>query len=125
MRKYAWPWLCVALLVAAPVAGCGGGSGSTSASAPTAATSPAPTSTTTSTTAGQATADDVYKSCLDALGSAVSQSKAQRACTQVRDTFQQCTTAATNTPEGSARDAALKACQQAADQATAQFQASP
>jgi hypothetical protein len=123
MRKYAWPWACVALLVAAAVAGCGGGGNSTSVPTSTAATAPAPT--TSSTTPGQATADDVYKSCLDALGTAVSQSKGQRACAQVRDTFQQCTTAATNAPEGSARDAALKACQQAADQATAQFQASP
>lgn len=121
MRKYAWPWACVALLTVA-IAGCGGGGGGTSASTTTA---PATTSTTTSTAPGEPTADDVYKSCLDALGTAVSGGMAQRACTQVRDTFQQCTTAATNAPEGSARDAALKACQQAADKATAQFQASP
>lgn len=123
MRKCAWPSACVALLAAAALSGCGGGGGGTTAPATTAAVT---TSTTTSTTVpGQATADDVYKSCLDALGTALSNRMTQRACTQVRDTFQQCTTAASNAPEGSARDAALKACQQAANKATAQFRASP
>lgn len=84
------------------------------------------TSTTTSTaTSGQATPDDVYRACLDAIGGTVSAQVSQRACTPVRDAFQQCTTAASNAPEGSARDAALKACQEAADKATAQLQSSP
>lgn len=124
MRNYAWPWTCLAMLAAAALVGCGGSSGTASTDlSTTTATVTASTTTSTSTT-GEASADDVYRACLDAL-SAVSQRKAESACAQVRDTFEQCTTAASNAPEGSARDTAVKACRQAADQATSQLQSSP
>jgi hypothetical protein len=74
---------------------------------------------------GQATPDDVYRACLDAIGGTVSEKASQTACTPVRDAFQQCTTAASNAPEGSARDTALKACREAANRATAELQSSP
>jgi hypothetical protein len=123
ISNHLWTCACLALVAAAALAGCGGGNGSTSTSG--AETVPTGTPTTTSTVAGQASPDDVYQACLGALEGAVAQKAAQNACSQVRDAFQQCTTAASNAPEGSARDAAVKACQQAADKATSQLQGSP
>jgi hypothetical protein len=117
-----WLCACLALLTAALLAGCGGG-GATSTTGDEA--TPASTPTTTSTMAGEATPDDLYQACVGALEGNVPQKRAENACTQVRDAFQQCTTAASNAPEGSARDAAVKACQQAADKATSELQSSP
>lgn len=113
-------WLCACLALAAGVAfaGCGGGSATTATSAGT-------TGPTSSATVGGANPEAVYQACLGALEGAVAQKTANNACAQVRDAFQQCVTAASNAPEGSARDAALKACQQEADKATSKLQASP
>jgi hypothetical protein len=120
-----WMCACVALMAATAVAGCGGGGASTSSGTSGAAGTLPATTSTTSTVAGQATPDDVYQACLGALKGAVADKAAQNACSQVRDAFQQCTTAASNAPEGSARDAAVRACQQAADRATSQLESSP
>lgn len=117
-----WLCACLALAAAALPAGCGGGS---SVSTSGEVTAPASVSTTTSTMAGETTPDDLYQSCVGALEGSVPEKRAENACAQVRDAFQQCTTAASNAPEGSARDTALKSCQQAADRATAQLQSSP
>jgi hypothetical protein len=54
-----------------------------------------------------------------------SESVVQTGCAQARDAFEQCATQASNAPEGSARDQALEACQEAADQTTDALKASP
>jgi hypothetical protein len=99
-------------------AGCGGGDDpGTPASGDTAAT-------TTEASEG-ATPDDVYQACLDAVEGAAAESAGETVCARARDAFEQCTTQASNAPEGTARDAALKACQDAADRATEALKASP
>lgn len=80
---------------------------------------------TTTEATGGATPDDVYQACLDALEGTAAEGGAQNACAQTRDAFEECTTQASNAPEGTARDAALDACQEAADEATAALNASP
>lgn len=128
MSKYKWLLsACLALMAAALVAGCGGGGSSTSAPA-TSESGSATTSTSSSTTteaSGQATPDDVYQACLDALEDVGNQSTVQQGCAQARDAFEQCATQASNAPEGSARDAALKACQDAANKTVDALEASP
>jgi hypothetical protein len=107
---------CLALVAAGLIAGCGGGDDTTSA----------PTTTAAGTEAsGDATPDDVYQACVDRLQGVASESVAQTSCGQVRDAFEQCTTQASNAPEGSAREAALNACQDAANKATGALNASP
>jgi hypothetical protein len=122
MKNYIWLSACVAIVAAALVAGCGGG-GSTSAPATTEA---APTSTSSSTTeaSGGATPDDVYQACLDAIEGTAAEQAGQTACAQARDAFEQCATQAKNA-QGPARETAIKACQDAADKATAALQSAP
>jgi hypothetical protein len=120
MKSYRWLAACLAILAAAVVAGCGGG-GSTTVTAGEDTTS----STTTTAGSGQATPEDVYQSCLDAVQGTVAEQAGQSACAKARDAFEQCTTQASNVSEGSARDAALKACQKAANKATAALKSAP
>lgn len=118
MKHHTWLFACLALVAAGLIAGCGGSSSDTSATN----TSGVDTSSTTSTEAsGQATPDDVYNACIEKL----SGSAGQTVCAQARDAFEQCTTQASNAPEGTARDQALKACQDAANKATDALNASP
>jgi hypothetical protein len=116
MKSYRWLAACLAILAAAVVAGCGGG-GSTTVTAGE--------DTTTTAASGQATPEDVYQSCLDAVQGTVAEQAGQSACAKARDAFEQCTTQASNAPEGSARDAALRACQKAANKATAALKSAP
>jgi hypothetical protein len=124
MKNYVWLSTGLALVAAALVAGCGGG-GSSSTTAPASGSASTSTSTTTTEASGDATPDDVYNACLDALKDVGSQEVVQQGCSQARDAFQQCATAASNAPEGSARDQALSACQDAANKAVEQLQSSP
>jgi hypothetical protein len=128
MKNYQWLVACLALVTAGLIAGCGGGDDSTTAPAATGAesTSTDSTSTTSSTEASStdASPDDVYNACVDALEGVASESTAQSSCGQVRDAFEQCATQAENAPEGSARDAAIKACQDAANQTVDSLNAS-
>ena len=120
-----------AIAAVALTAGCGGGGGGSTTvtvSTPT-ATGSTPTTSTTSTTststeAGQATPDDVYRACVNAVKGSVSDSTVQTACAQARDAFQQCLQGAQNAPEGTVRNQALRACQAAANKATAQLKSS-
>jgi hypothetical protein len=126
MKNYVWLSAGLALMAAVLVAGCGGGGSTTSAAGTTAGGSASTSSSSTTTAAsGDATPDDVYNACLDALNGVGNQQIVQQGCSQARDAFQQCATAASNAPEGSARDTALKACQDAANKTVAQLQASP
>ena len=128
MKNYVWLSACLALVGGALVAGCGGGSDtSTSAPATTATGSAATTtdSTTTTEASGDATPEDVYNACLDALEDVGNEQVVQQGCANARDAFEQCSTQASNAPEGSAREAALKACQDAANQTVAGLESSP
>lgn len=131
MKNYMWLSACLALVAAALVAGCGGG-GSSSTSAPaTTATGSASTSSSSTTEAttteasGDSTPEDVYNACIDALSDVGNDQVVQQGCSQARDAFEQCSTQASNAPEGSAREAALEACQDAANQTVAGLESSP
>jgi hypothetical protein len=120
MKTYFLLSACVAIVAAALVAGCGGGDSTSAPATVTEATTPTSTSTSSSTTteaSGQATPDDVYNACLDAIEGTAAEQAAQAGCAQARDAFEQCATAAENTT-GSAQETAIKACQDAANRAT-------
>ena len=128
MRNYQWLLAGLALVAAGLIAGCGGSGSSTSTGAVTGTVSGpngSATVTGTTTSVSGATPDDVYNACLDAVKGTAAESAGQTACAQARDAFQQCTTQASNAPEGTARDQALKACQDAADKATSALKSAP
>jgi hypothetical protein len=128
MRNYQWLLAGLALVAAGLIAGCGGSSSTTGAVTGTVSGPNGGSATVTATTtsaSGQATPDDVYNACLNAIKGTAAESAGQTACAQARDAFEQCTTQAQNAPEGTARDTALKACQTAANKATAALKSSP
>ena len=128
MRNYKWLLACFALVAAVLIAGCGGSSSTTGAVTATVSGPNGGSATATATTtsaSGQATPTDVYNACLDAIKGTAAESAGQTACAQARDAFEQCTTQAANAPEGTARDQALKACQDAANKATAALKSAP
>jgi hypothetical protein len=121
MYQLKWLLALTALVAVGLFAGCGSSSSSTSTPSTSAAGS---SSTTTSASAG-ATPTDVYNACVDALNGTAAESQAQSACGPVRTAFEQCNTQAENAPAGSARDTAIKACQEAADKSTAALKSAP
>ena len=129
MRNYQWLLAGLAVVAAGLIAGCGGSSSSSSTGAVTGTVSgPNGSATVTGTTtsaSGQATPTDVYNACLDAIKGTAAESAGQQACSQARAAFEQCSTQASNAPEGTARDQALKACQDAANKATAALKSAP
>jgi hypothetical protein len=128
MRNYQWSLAGLALVAAGLIAGCGGGGSTTTGEVTGTVSGPNGSATVTGTTtsaSGQATPDDVYNACIDAVKGTAAESAGQTACAQARDAFEQCTTQAQNAPEGTARDQALKACQTAANKATAALKSSP
>lgn len=118
-------------------AGCGGSDSATTPAATSEATTSADTTTTTTTTtedtsttgetttdtasAGGTTADDVYQACINAISGTSAESAAKPSCDQAKAAFEQCTTSA-ESAGGDAGAAALKICQDAADQAVKQLQ---
>jgi hypothetical protein len=124
MHHRKWLFGLTALIAVGLMAGCGS-SGSSSTSTSSTAASGSSSTTTTSIASGSATPDDVYQACLNAIKGTAAEKAGQAGCAQARDGFQQCMTQASNAPEGTARDTALKACQQAADQATAALNSAP
>jgi hypothetical protein len=125
MKNYIWLSACVAIAAAGLVAGCGGGGSTTTPTTPSVATTPSVSTSTTTGASGEATPDDVYNACLDALKDVSNQQVVQRGCASARDAFEQCSTQASNAPQGPARDAAIKACQQAANKTVAGLESSP
>jgi hypothetical protein len=125
MKNCIWLPACAAIAAAALVAGCGGGGSTTSPTTPSVATVPSVSTSTTTEASGEATPDDVYSACLDALADVSNQQVAQRGCASARDAFEQCATQASNAPQGAARNAAMKACQQAANKTVAGLESSP
>jgi len=129
MRNYQWLLAGLALVAAGLIAGCGGSSSTTTTGEVTGTVSgPNGSATVTGTTtsaSGQATPDDVYNACIDAIKGTAAESAGQQACAQAKSAFEQCTTQAQNAPEGTARNTALKACQDAANKATAALKSAP
>lgn len=128
MKHYKWLLACVALVAGALIVGCGGSSSttiSTNGSGGSATVTSSGGSTTATVTSANASPDDVYQACLNAIKGTAAESAGQTACAQARDAFAQCTTQASNAPEGTARDQALKACQEAANKATAALKSAP
>jgi hypothetical protein len=76
------------------------------------------TSGSSSSSGGDATADDVYNACIDAVGNA-----GKAGCTSARDAFTQCADQA-EAAGGLAAGTALNACQQAANQTVDALKAS-
>jgi hypothetical protein len=105
-------------------AGCGSddSSSSSSTSAETTTTEATVSSTTASDTGGGSTPDDVYNACIDAIAGTPAEQAGQAGCEGARTAFETCSKQAENAPEGTARDAAVAACQQAADATTAALQ---
>jgi hypothetical protein len=128
MRNYQWLLAGLALVAAGLIAGCGGSSSSTTGAVTGTVSGPNGSATVTGTTtsaSGGATPTDVYNACLDAIKGTAAESAGQTACSQAKDAFEQCITQASNAPEGTARDTALKACQTAANKATAALKSAP
>lgn len=130
--KVKWIAVLVAVLAFGLIgAGCGDDEDTASTAADTTATEATSTepsttedSTTSSDTGGESSPDDVYNACLDVIEGTPAEAAGQTACEQARAAFEQCTKQAEATPEGDARDLAIQACQDAADQATQALQAS-
>jgi hypothetical protein len=121
MHHGKWLLALTAVIVSGLIAGCGSSdSSSTSSTAATGGSA----STTSASTSGS-TPDDVYNACIDALSGTAAESTGKTACAQARTAFQQCSEQAGNLPDGSQRDTAVQACQDAADKTTAALNASP
>jgi len=67
-----------------------------------------------------ASPDAVYSSCTDAIAGTPAESAGQAGCEQARDAFQKCIDTAA-TLDGDAKEQALQACRDAADQAIEQL----
>lgn len=127
MRKREWLGVLVALMACGLIAaGCGSDDSTSSdaASADTTSTTsdttPGDTSdATTEDSGGDKTADDVYNACVDAIAGTPGEEVGKAGCTAAKNAFEQCETQADAAPEGTAKDTAVKACQDAADAAVA------
>jgi hypothetical protein len=138
MRNTKWIALLVGLIACGLIAaGCGSSDDSSSSSSTEATTSTESTATdttatdttsteststdTTSTdTSGENTPEDVYNACLDVIEGTPAEAAAKPSCVQARDAFQECLDQANQA--GDQKEAALKICQDAADQAIATLQ---
>jgi hypothetical protein len=121
MRNYQWLVAGLALVAAGLIAGCGGGGGTTGEVTGT-VSGPNGSATVTGTTTSasdNATPDDVYNACLDAIQGTAAESVAKQGCAQARDAFEQCSQQAQGQP------VAEKACQDAANKATAALKSAP
>src|SRR5436190_20359866 len=126
MHDRKWLFALTALIACGLIAGCGSSnSSSTSSTAAGGSSSTTTSSGSTTASSGGATPDDVYNACLDAIKGTAAESTGQTACAQARDAFEQCTTQASNQPEGTARDTAIKACQTAANKAMSALKSAP
>jgi hypothetical protein len=124
MRERKWLVALAAVMATGLIAaGCGSDDNTTTVTAGdatvTTETTDGETSTTVEADSTGATPEDVYNACIDVIEGTAAESAGQTACEQARTAFEQCTSQAESTPEGSARELAIKACQTAADQATA------
>ncbi len=112
MRKVVGIMFAIGLLAIGglTLAACGGDDSTTATAEDTAATT-----TTEGDAAGGAAPDDVYTACTAALAGTPAEATAETVCGKARDVFQKCIDKAA-TLDGGAKDVALQACQNAADQ---------
>jgi len=129
MRNGKWLVLMVAVLATGLIAaGCGDDEepASTPATTEEATTSEDATTEEDSgddTESTDSSPDDVYNACIDVIEGTAAESAGQSACEQARDAFEQCAQQADAIDDGSARDLAVQACQDAADQSVAALEA--
>jgi hypothetical protein len=69
------------------------------------------------------TPDDVVNACMDVIKGTPAEAAGQSACEQAGQAFEQCTQQAESIDDSAGHDAAVQACQDAADQAVAALQA--
>ena len=137
MRNAKWLALMVALLTCGLIAaGCGDDEDSSSTVATPTEETTTEDSTTEDATAEETTTeesddsestdsspDDVYNACIDVIEGTAAEAAGQSACEQARDAFEQCAQQADAIGDDSARDLAVQACQNAADQSVAALEA--
>jgi hypothetical protein len=122
MRQQKWlAALAAVLAVGLLAAGCGGDDETTTV--PAATTTEDETTTSEDSGSEGSTPDDVYGACIDAVEGTPAEASGQQFCEQARNAFEQCQAQAEDLPSGSARDTAIQACQDAADQTVAGLQA--
>ena len=128
MRFQKWMAALAAVLALGLIAaGCGDDDDTTSATTATEATTtetPGDDETTTAedettasddTEAEGSTPEDVYNACIDVIEGTAAEDASKPACEQARDAFQQCLDQS-EAAGGDAGEAAIKICQDAADQ---------
>lgn len=71
------------------------------------------------------TPDDVLAACEEVIEGTPGAEAGQAGCEAAADAFEQCLTQAEDVDDDSARETALKACQDAADQAVAALESTP
>ena len=130
MRNAKWLIVQVAALLATGVvaAGCGGDddSSSTVATPSDTSTTSDDDSTSDDTSSDDSTAstpDDVVNACMDVIKGTPAEAAGQSACEQAGQAFEQCTQQAESIDDSAGHDAAVQACQDAADQAVAALEA--
>jgi ABC-type phosphate transport system substrate-binding protein len=128
MNYRKWLAALIAVFALALVAGCGSSDSSTSSTAAssggtdtTAATDTTSSSGGSTDISGNATSEDVYNACEDAINNA---SEGQAGCQAAKDAFDQCEQQASSL-SGSSKGIAEKACQDAANKAVAALQSAP
>lgn len=126
MRNTKWLALLVGLFAVGLIAvGCGDDSSTSSTPATSSEESTSDTSSedTSSSDSGSVDAEGVYNACIDVIEGTPAEETAKTACEQARTGFEQCAQQA-EAAGGSAAEAALKICQDAADQTIAALQSS-
>lgn len=129
MNYRKWLAALIAVVALALVAGCGSSDNNTTSSVSSSGGAATTDTTATDTTSsggstsisGNATSEDVYNACLDAINNA---STGQAGCQAAKDAFDQCQQQASSL-SGSSKGIAEKACQDAANKAVAALQSAP
>lgn len=124
MKNSKWMFLLLGVLASGLIAaGCGDDEEASSDAPATEATSEdtgsdteATTDETSSDDSGSVDSEGVYTACTDAIAGTPAEDAGQTACEQARDAFEQCASSSESVPDDQA-EAALKVCQDAADQA--------
>ena len=130
MRIAKWMLALIALLACGLIAvGCGDDDEDTSSDEPaTEETSSSETSDeaeSDDTSTEGSTPDDVLAACEDAIEGTAAEDAGQAGCQAAADAFEQCLAQAEDVSDDGARETALAACQDAADQAVAALESAP
>ena len=130
MSKRLWPVLIALLAVGLIAAGCGDDDDEGSTDEPAATEEATDTGGTESDAAeteeaseGGSTPDDVLAACEDAIAGTPGEQAGQAGCEAAANAFETCLTESEDLPDEAAKETALAACQDAADQAVAALKA--